>query len=663
MKKILLSVLSLSLFGAASAQTIVSTSVEKKAPVLEEFTGANCTYCPDGHRIAQQLKDANDDVVLVNIHAGSFAPQNPPYRTPFGEAIDDLAAVTGYPAGSVNRDENIFGIQYQGSGSAMSRGSWQSAFAQISSQNSPVNIAIDPSYDESTNELTLLVEVYYTDSTDTNDFLHIAVLQSNVKGPQVGAASFYPEMMYEDGSYNHNHMLRDFITGQWGWDIPTTGENFFWDTTITYTLPATLNGLATNWQDMEIAAYISDTQKDIYTGTSDWFYPKENHWDMSATSDVAVDGFCDDEASVEVEITNNGAVTIGSFDLEYSINGGAVQTESFSGSLATNASTTMSFDVSLEDGLNVISFSRFQNVKDDNDDLLINPTASGFLSKPAGATATVAASGQEAPIEDDFEDVSVGDDPNKFHVVERASGIWPIVVANSYYQNVTENLGGFGESDQSLFFPLGYSTITAGSAYSVISDNYDLSTLEEAELQFVYSYGSLVSNDNSDFTVDVSIDCGETWENIYDEKGEDINNSGVDASYIIFPDEEQWDKVKLDMTDFVGETEVMVRFRIVKDQTNALYIDDVKMKNVQLSVDELSSNEVVLFPNPASDIVTIENAGTNASVELIDVNGRTVLVDRVAQNGVNVSSLAAGVYNVIINSDEGVSNTRLTIVK
>lgn len=663
MKKILLSVLSLSLFGAASAQTIVSTSVEKKAPVLEEFTGANCTYCPDGHKIAQQLKDANDDVVLVNIHAGSFAPQNPPYRTPFGEAIDDLAAVTGYPAGSVNRDENIFGIQYQGSGSAMSRGSWQSAFAQISSQNSPVNIAIDPSYDESTNELTLLVEVYYTNNTDTNDFLHIAVLQSNVKGPQVGAASFYPEMMYEDGSYNHNHMLRDFITGQWGWDIPTTGENFFWDTTITYTLPATLNGLATNWQDMEIAAYISDTQKDIYTGTSEWFYPKENHWDMSATSDVAVDGFCDDEASVEVEITNNGAATIGSFDLEYSINGGAVQTESYSGSLTTNASTTMSFDVTLEDGLNVISFSRFQNVKDNNDDLLINPTASGFLSKPAGATATVAASGQEAPIEDDFEDVSVGDDPNKFHVVERASGIWPIVVANSYYQNVTENLGGFGESDQSLFFPLGYSTITAGSAYSVISDNYDLSTLEEAELQFVYSYGSLVSNDNSDFTVDVSIDCGETWENIYDEKGEDINNSGVDASYIIFPDEEQWDKVKLDMTDFVGETEVMVRFRIVKDQTNALYIDDVKMKNVQLSVDELSSNEVVLFPNPASDIVTIENAGTNASVELIDVNGRTVLVDRVAQNGVNVSSLAAGVYNVIINSDEGVSNTRLTIVK
>ena len=662
MKKILLSVLSLSLFGAVSAQTIVSTSVEKKAPVLEEFTGANCTFCPDGHKIAQQLKDANDDVVLVNIHAGGFAPQNPPYRTPFGEAIDDLAGVLGYPAGSVNRDENIFGIQYQGSGSAMSRGSWQSAFAQISSQNSPVNIAIDPSYDESANELTLLVEVYYTDSTDTNDFLHIAVLQSNVKGPQVGAASFYPEMMYEDGSYNHNHMLRHFITDQWGWDIPTTGENFFWDTTITYPLPATLNGLATNWQDMEIAAYISDTQKDIYTGTSEWFYPKEFHWDMSATSDIAVDGFCDDEASVEVEITNNGAATIGSFDLEYSINGGAVQTKSYSGSLNTNASTTMSFDVTLEDGLNVISFSRFQNVKDDNDDLLINPTASGFLSKPAGATATVAASGQEAPIEDDFEGVNPQDAPEKFHIVE-TNGEFPYVVANTVFQNVTEDLGGFGESDQSLFFPLGYNTVAPGSAFSVISDNYDLSGFEKAELQFVYSYGSLTGNDNSEFTVDVSTDCGETWDNIYDEKGEDINNSGIDAASLIFPDDDEWNKVKLDMTDYIGAAEVMVRFRLVKDQTNTMYIDDVTMKNAILSVDELSSNEVTLFPNPASDIVTLENAGTNASVELIDVNGRTVLVDRVAQNGVNVSSLAAGVYNVIIKSDEGVSNTRLTIVK
>ena len=51
-----------------NAQTIVSTSPANKNVVLEEFTGIYCTYCPDGHKIAQQIKDANASrVVLVNV--------------------------------------------------------------------------------------------------------------------------------------------------------------------------------------------------------------------------------------------------------------------------------------------------------------------------------------------------------------------------------------------------------------------------------------------------------------------------------------------------------------------------------------------------------------------------------------------------------------------
>ena len=58
--------------------TPVSQSPQNKNVVLEELTGINCQYCPDGHKLAQQLSDANPGrVVLVNIHAGGFAPNNP----------------------------------------------------------------------------------------------------------------------------------------------------------------------------------------------------------------------------------------------------------------------------------------------------------------------------------------------------------------------------------------------------------------------------------------------------------------------------------------------------------------------------------------------------------------------------------------------------------
>ena len=42
------------------AQTIVSTTPENKNAILEEFTGIYCVYCPDGHLIANNLKDMKD---------------------------------------------------------------------------------------------------------------------------------------------------------------------------------------------------------------------------------------------------------------------------------------------------------------------------------------------------------------------------------------------------------------------------------------------------------------------------------------------------------------------------------------------------------------------------------------------------------------------------
>ena len=56
----------------ASAQvsdTIVSTTPSNKNVVLEEYTGVNCTWCPDGHKRANQLKASHPGrVCLINIH-------------------------------------------------------------------------------------------------------------------------------------------------------------------------------------------------------------------------------------------------------------------------------------------------------------------------------------------------------------------------------------------------------------------------------------------------------------------------------------------------------------------------------------------------------------------------------------------------------------------
>ncbi len=146
MKKLSTLAILISFTNILIAQTFVSTTPENKNVVLEEFTGIHCGFCPDGHLKGQQLHDANPgDVVLINIHAGSFAVPSagePDFRTPFGAAIDGQAGVTRYPAGTINRHQFTM---TQGGGTAMSRGDWASAGSQILAQPSCVNVAAEVS--------------------------------------------------------------------------------------------------------------------------------------------------------------------------------------------------------------------------------------------------------------------------------------------------------------------------------------------------------------------------------------------------------------------------------------------------------------------------------------------------------------------------------------
>ena len=91
-----------------NAQSLVDTTqVENKNVLLEEYTGRNCPYCPDGHKIANDIKVANpNDVVLIRVHTGGYAPTSyPNLNTSFGEALAGQSGITGYPTGTINRHE------------------------------------------------------------------------------------------------------------------------------------------------------------------------------------------------------------------------------------------------------------------------------------------------------------------------------------------------------------------------------------------------------------------------------------------------------------------------------------------------------------------------------------------------------------------------------
>lgn len=267
MKKIILSLVGLFLTIASMAQpTFVSTQPSNKNVVLEEYTGINCGYCPDGHKRANQFAAANPGrVVLINIHQGSFAGNNPDYKTEWGNALAGQTGLTGYPSGTINR--RIF----SGTTTALDRGSWASKGAIVLAEPSFVNVAARAQVDADTRLLTVTVEVYYTADAETStNKLNVAILQNEVVGPQSGMSG-NPD--YVVGTqYRHMHMLRHLLTGQWGDLLSHEGTGVipagtFFTKTYTYTLPDAIRNVPLEFENLEVAAFVTKDNQLVYTGT------------------------------------------------------------------------------------------------------------------------------------------------------------------------------------------------------------------------------------------------------------------------------------------------------------------------------------------------------------------------------------------------------------
>ena len=314
------------------SQTIVSTDSQNKKVILEEYTGIYCGYCPDGHSRAQALKNQYpDDVFLINIHTGGYAvpnPADPDFRTPFGDAIASQSNLTGYPSGSVNRQ--YFSSLASNGGTAMSRGNWSTAASQVLNQSAYVNVGVEATINVQNNELTVHVEGYYTGNSPQNtNYLNVVLTQNNTIGPQSGGGM--------GSNYNHMHRLVHMITGQWGQVISSTSTGSFIDETFTYTIPSNYNGIDVLITELNVIAFITETQQEIISGAE--YTP--TFVGIEHSNDAAVMGLddnlydnCGEIASPSVVVQNNGFDPITSLSIEYSINDGSSETYSWTGSIA-----------------------------------------------------------------------------------------------------------------------------------------------------------------------------------------------------------------------------------------------------------------------------------------------------------------------------------------
>ena len=239
---------------AVSAQSLVSSTPQKRVAVLEEFTGINCGWCPAGHAISDSLAALyGDRYVAVNIHAGGFAQPSgsqPDFRIDAGVAIDAEMQPSGYPNGTVNR------TALNGEDFSVGRNSWAGAVQEILQMDSPVNVGMKSDFDDETRELTVQVDAYYTSDMDSSSFINIAFIESGIIAPQIDNTNG------NTSTYTHNHMLRAMITDTWGDEVMPTSAGLV-SRTYTYTVPEEFV-----IESSKVVAFVTENRKNTYSGAS-----------------------------------------------------------------------------------------------------------------------------------------------------------------------------------------------------------------------------------------------------------------------------------------------------------------------------------------------------------------------------------------------------------
>lgn len=309
---------------AVNAQ--VSTTVEKKTAILEEYTGNYCTYCPEGHLIADDIYNTLN-AITVKIQTGGFSGTDPIFggtlQTPTGNAIAAPWDSQGYPNGTVNRHSSYDGI---------GRGQWKAAVQTINAQDAPVNLLVESSIDVAARTLDVSVEYYYT-ATEANatNYLHIGYYQDNIAAfqydPGLNPGGFY---LLDEEIYEFDHKYRDNVNGTWGEAINATAITSTGTIAHQITLPASFSTFDVAPGAIKVYAFITNSAQGevLNAAKSSMVYTNFPSTDeielLYVTSPTSRN--CIGEAgsySPKVLVGTSGSSDLTTFTTDYGVNGGA----------------------------------------------------------------------------------------------------------------------------------------------------------------------------------------------------------------------------------------------------------------------------------------------------------------------------------------------------
>lgn len=204
--------------------------------------------------------------------------------------------------------------------------------------------------------------------------------------------------------------------------------------------------------------------------------------------------------------------------------------------------------------------------------------------------------------------------------------------------------------------------VGAESSYEFISEPFDASGLPAIALWFDFAYAQRQTTDIEQLQVSISTDCGASWlikKNYYGSTSLKTVDTLVTSSFIPV-DSTQWKHdVISNITSASLTNDLLFKFKFDAKAGNNIYIDNIRIGNPAiLGLDVLSALELTVYPNPATDKITLDlPEGLNVlSASFLDVTGKFISTEAMNDSlttEFSIDHLSTGMYTLHLSTSIG----------
>ncbi len=138
--------------------------------------------------------------------------------------------------------------------------------------------------------------------------------------------------------------------------------------------------------------------------------------------------------------------------------------------------------------------------------------------------------------------------------------------------------GGEGISSACMYIN-NFSYAGSGQVDEMTLQIHDFDCYNNTELVFKHAYTYNSGGQYDSLKIYISNDCGSTYNLVFNKGGDDLKTRPAMASEF-FPAAGEWDRDTVDLTAYVGQSNIMIKFAAVNDNGNNLYVDDIQVLGI-----------------------------------------------------------------------------------